>query len=99
MTVKYCLKKGFCTSSPTLISQLTSDTMFVLCDVSRSITVEMSERWRVMGTHVSGLHVSGLEGKAERPEKSRIGAGTCLWAQKNERILCILGRLIFWATQ
>lgn len=29
MTVKYCLKKGFCTSSP-LISRLTPDTMFVL---------------------------------------------------------------------
>lgn len=46
--------------------------MFVLCDVSRSITVEMSERWPVMGTHISGLDISGLEGKAERQGRAEL---------------------------
>lgn len=65
MTVKL-FKEGLCTNSPTLISQLTSDTMFVFCDVSRPIPVEMSARWRVMGTHFSGSTYLD-SGEAERP--------------------------------
>ena len=42
----------------------------------------MSERWRVLGMGFSGLCVSGLGVGGQRGWDSRVGAGTCLWAQK-----------------
>lgn len=53
-----------------------------LAQLFRPITSEISELASDGNVPLwAGLEVSGLEGKAETG-KSRIGAGTCLWAQE-----------------
>lgn len=88
-------EEELCTRSPALISRLTSETMFVLCHVSRPITVQMSERWGVMGTHFSGIDISGLEGKAGRLGRTELALAPAFGHKKIKGPFVLQGGLSF----
>lgn len=69
--------------------------MFVLCHVSRPITVQMSERWGVMGTHFSGIDISGLEGKAGRLGRTELALAPAFGHKKIKGPFVFQGGLSF----